>query len=89
MAPQVDKNSFLKALAELGHDPRDYIGQRLSLEQMAGLYEMDQDAIIEAIDMKQIAAHYDYMSDTVWINALDAAHFYFTIRNEAHLYSAG
>ena len=87
MPPQVDKEFFLKALSELGHDPEQYIGKRLSLEGMAELYGLDQDVIIEAIDLKQIAAHYDYMADTVWVDALDAAHFYFSIRNEAHLYA--
>ena len=87
MGPQVDKQAFIKALSELGHNPQEYIGKRLSLEGMAELYGMEQDTIIEAIDLKKIAAHYDYMADTVWVDALDAAHFYFTIRNEAHLYA--
>lgn len=85
--PQVDKEAFVKALAELGHDPAAYMGKRLSLEGMAELYGLDQDVILDAIDSKHVAAHYDYMTDTVWVDALDAAHFYFTLRNEAHLYA--
>jgi hypothetical protein len=78
---------FRKALIELGHDPHQYCGQRLSLAGMAELYGLDQEVILEAIDGKQIAAHYDYLNDTIWIEALDAAHFYYCIKNEANLYA--
>jgi len=81
MPPQVDKQTFRQALNELGHDPDHYAGQRISLSGMSELYEMEQDLILEAIDCKQIAAHYDYQNDTIWIDALDAAHFYYCIRN--------
>jgi hypothetical protein len=87
MAPQVDRETFKKALTELGHDPNAYINKKLSLEGMAQLYEIDEEHILDAIDKRAIAAHYDYSNDTIWVDALDAAHFYFCIRNEAHLYS--
>ena len=87
MAPQVDKEIFTRALKELGHDPRRFIGQKLSLDGMAELYDLEEDQILEAIDRKAVSAHYDYSNDTIWVDALDAAHFYFCIRNEAHLYS--
>ena len=38
--PQVDKASFKSALTELGHNPEDYSGKRLSLQGMAKLYEL-------------------------------------------------
>jgi hypothetical protein len=87
MPPQISKEMFAKALVELGHDPEQYRGQKLSLENMSLLYELESDAIITAIDKKHISAHYDYGSDTVWIDALDAAHFFYCVKNEAHLYS--
>ena len=87
MPPQVSKEDFSQALIEMGHDPASYQGKRLSLGGMCSLYELDQDAILEAIDMRQIAAHYDYLADTIWVDALDAAHFYFCLRQEAHLYA--
>lgn len=87
MGPQVNKETFIQALRELGHNPEDYIGKRLSMEGMAELYELEQEHIIDAIVAKKIGAHYDYLADTVWIDALDAAHFYFSIRNESHLYA--
>jgi hypothetical protein len=86
-APQVSKEDFADALREMGHDPAAYSGQRLSLSGMCELYGIDQDAVLEAIDRRHIAAHYDYHQDTIWVDALDAAHFYFCIQNEAHLYA--
>ena len=87
-APQVSKQTFEKALVELGHDPNSYRGKKLSLAGMAELYEMDEDAILEAIDLRHICAHYDYHADEIWIDALDAAHFYFCVRQDASLYTA-
>lgn len=87
MPPQVSKQEFADALAEMGHDPDRYRGQRLSLGGMCEVYDIEQDIVLEAIDRRQIAAHYDYMSDTIWVDALDAAHFFYCIKNEAHLYS--
>ena len=85
--PQVDKDSFKNALIELGHNPADYSGKKLSIEGMSELYELDSDIIMDAIDHKSIAAHYDYTNDTIWVDALDAAHFYYCIRAEANLYA--
>jgi hypothetical protein len=87
MPPQVTKKAFASALEDLGHDPAQYSGQRLSLDGMSELYEIKSDAILEAIDRKHIHAHYDYHADTIWVDALDAAHFYYCLQNEAHLYS--
>lgn len=81
MVPQVDKESFRQALSELGHDPDLYAGKRLSLSGMAELYEIGQDLILQAIDDKKISAHYDYLNDTIWVDALDAAHFFYCLRN--------
>ena len=88
MPPQVSKEMFVKALSELGHDPSQYCGKKLSLEGMAELYGIAADIILEAIDRQQIPAHYDYANDTIWVEALDAAHFHYCVKNEAHLYAA-
>lgn len=85
--PQVDKASFRSALRELGHDPNHYMGKKLSIDGMAHLYELETDVILDAIDRRHIAAHYDYTNDTIWVDALDAAHFYYCIRSEANLYA--
>ena len=85
--PQVDKASFQSALIEMGHNPAQYAGKKLSIEGMSALYEIDQDAILDAIELKHIAAHYDFSNDTIWVDALDAAHFYYCIRTEANLYA--
>lgn len=87
MPPQVCKESFAAALRDLGHNPDDYRGKRLTFAGMCELYELPQDVILEAIDRRHIAAHYDYMADTIWVDALDAAHFYYCLRTEAPLYS--
>jgi hypothetical protein len=87
MPPQVSKTDFAAALSELGVDPALYSGKRLTLQGLSDLYEISQDLVLEAIERRHIAAHYDYHSDTIWVDALDAAHFYYCIRTEAHLYS--
>ena len=87
MGPQVLKEDFANALKELGHDPEAYRGKRLSFAGLCELYELDQDLVLEAIDRRMIAAHYDYQRDTIWVDALDAAHFYFCLRSQAALFS--
>lgn len=88
MAPQVSRNMFVKALRELGHDPKNYQGKKLSLEGMSEVYGLGTDSILDAIDSHNLAAHYDYSNDTIWVDALDAAYFHYCVKNEAHLYSA-
>ena len=87
MSPQVEKDDFRKALEEMGHDPNTWKGKRLTLGGMSELYELDEKYILEAIRKKHIDAHYDCTGDQIWVDALDAAHFYYCIKNEAHLYS--
>lgn len=85
---QVTKEDFAKALRELGHNPIEYEGRKLTLTALCEVYELPKDVVIEAIDKKYISAHYDYYSDTIWVDALDAAHFYYCIRNAASIYAA-
>ena len=40
MFHQVDKTTFAQALSELGHNPNEYEGKRLSLASMVELYEL-------------------------------------------------
>ncbi len=87
MGPQVAKADFKKALSELGHDPQRFEGKRLSLSGMCELYGLDQDFVLDAIDKKEVAAHYDYFLDTIWVDALDAAHFYYCLLSREQLYS--
>ena len=82
---QVSKDAFVSALRELGHDPAHYEGKRLSLNAMADLYEIHESVIIQAIDRKKVTAHYDYGTDTIWVDALEAAHFYYCLCNESTL----
>jgi hypothetical protein len=87
MGPQVGKSVFKKALVELGHDPGHYEGKRVTLGGMCELYELDQDFVLDAIDRKEIAAHYDYYHDTIWVDALDAAHFYYCYLSREKLFN--
>ena len=88
MPPQVSKRDFELALVELGHDPAEYRGKRLSLDGLCTVYGIEEDIVLEAIKRRHIDAHYDYQADTIWVDALDAAHFFYCIRSEAHLYAA-
>ena len=81
----VSRTDFASALMDLGHDPIDYQGKKLSLNGMSELYELEQDAILDAIDAKLISAHYDYKQDTIWIDALDAAYFYYCLNMDGDL----
>ena len=88
MNPQVDKTVFKQALVELGHDPASYEGKRLSFSGMCELYELDPDFVLNAIELKEMAAHYDYYNDTIWVDALDAAHFYYCMLSRNQLFKA-
>jgi hypothetical protein len=82
MPMQISRKVFEEALVELGHDPQQYIGKRLSLSSMGELYGIETEAIIEAIDKNLVSAHYDYKRDTIWIDALDAAHFFYCVTSK-------
>lgn len=81
MREQISKETFAQALLELGHQPSDYQGKRISFAGMCELYQLEQDSVLEAIEHKLVDAHYDYRNDTIWIDALDAAHFYYCLRS--------
>lgn len=83
---QIDQAMFIKALQELGHDPRDYQGQKISLDQMVTLYDFEKDDVLDAIEKKILSAHYDYKMDTIWVDALEAAHFYYCVRSRSDLF---
>ena len=74
---QVSKAAFKKALRELGHSPEQFEGQRVPLDKMASLYNLDPDSIITAVENKELGAHYDYLKDLIWIDGLEAAHYYY------------
>lgn len=87
MPPQVTKSEFESALREMGHNPDEYRGKRLSFDGFCEIYDIEEDIVLEAIKLHHIDAHYDYRNDTIWVDALEAAHFYYCIRSEAHLYA--
>lgn len=86
MPNQVSKECFEQALKDLGHNPNDYRGKRLTLVNLCDLYELQQDTVLDAIDQDLVAAHYDYKKDTIWVDALDAAHFYYCMKSKVALY---
>ncbi len=86
MFHQVDRSTFAQALSELGLDPKEYDGKRLSLAAMVELYELCENNVLDAIHDKKISAHYDFKKDTIWVDALDAAHYYYCRQNEKMLF---
>jgi hypothetical protein len=88
MPPQVTRDDFECALREMGHNPDDYRGKQLTLESLCEIYGLDENIVIEAIKLRHIDAHYDYRKDSIWVDALDAAHFYYCIRSESQFYAA-
>lgn len=88
MPPQVSKEAFVQALREMGHDPAHYEGKRLSLSAMSDLYELEQDSILDAIDRREMVAHYDYAADTIWVDALEAAHFYYCVTSSNSIFAS-
>jgi hypothetical protein len=85
MPTLISKNDFALALSELGHNPADYAGKKLTLTGMAELYEVEEDSILGAVEAKLLSAHYDYSKDTIWVDALEAAHFYYCVKMENDL----
>ena len=49
---------------------------------MAKSYEVKEDTLIDAIEAKKLYAHYDYKNDVIWIDALEAAHFYYCMTTD-------
>jgi hypothetical protein len=86
MPDQITKETFEKALRELGHNPDQYRGKRLTLSNLCELYELNQETVINAIDNDLVCAHYDYKHDTIWVDALDAAHFYYCMQSKESLF---
>lgn len=86
MSYQITKETFERALLEMGHDPSQYKGKRLSLSNLCELYEIDEETVINAIDKHLVSAHYDYKNDVIWIDALDAAHFYYCTKSKAEMF---
>ena len=82
---QISKEHFVDALLELGHNPEEYVGQKLSLSGMSELYEINENSLLDVIESKNLSAHYDYKNDTIWVDALEAAYFYFCVHQSAQL----
>ena len=87
MGPQVNRENFIKAIEEMGHDPSQWVGKHLSIENSMDIYNFEETDLLDAIEKGLIEAQYDYPNDTLWLDALDVAHFSFCVLNEAHLYS--
>ena len=88
MPPQVTREDFEIALRELGHSPDEYRGKKLRVDAFCEIYGIEEDIVLEAIKLLHIDAHYDYRMDTLWVDALDAAHFYYCIQSEAPRFRA-
>ena len=78
---QVDRKIFAKALKELGHNPDRYLGKKISLTDMAFVYGFSQESLLEAVKKNALTANYDYEKDIVWVDAIDAAHFFYCVRS--------
>ena len=85
---QVDQKMFAKALRELGHDPDQYSGKKLAIDEVERVFELDRSDILDAIEAKLITAHYDYKTDIIWLDALQTAHFYFCVRSHRDLFGS-
>lgn len=72
---------FKKALTELGHNPKDFEGKKLPLQTMCEIYQFEEDEIIKIIENKKLSAHYDYQNDSIWIDALEAAHYFYCVKS--------
>lgn len=84
---QITQEEFKFALEELGHDPRLYSGQRVSVEEAAQLYELSEDVLLEAIETRVLRANYDFLDNKVWLAGLDLAHFYYCLKSTVALFA--
>lgn len=87
MPAQVDKNIFKDALIQLGHNPSDYEGKKISLKKVEEIYGIFDEALFEAIKKDLLHAFYDVKSDTIFVDALEIAYFYFCVKSYSDLYS--
>ncbi len=76
---QVTISEFEAALVDLGYKPEDYRGKKITLPTVEKTYGLKEELLLEAISQKQIAAHYDYIGDVIWLDSLDVAHFYYCV----------
>ena len=83
---QISRDEFKRALVELGHNPEAYSNQRISLNGVHELYGISHSTLLEAIEKDIISAHYDYQKDTIWVDALDAAHFFYCLKSQTELF---
>lgn len=83
--PQVELEDFTKALCEMGHDPETFRGKKISLQNMAKLYHFEEASLREAVEKGAITAHYDYRNDVIFVDALEAAHFYYCVHTHKNL----
>ena len=79
---QISKDIFKKALLELGHDPDQYEGKKITLSNMCDIYSFSHDELISEIEKKYLSAHYDYKNDNIWVDALEAAHFFYCKKSD-------
>ena len=77
MIIQVSRRTFAKALEELGHDPGKYQGKKITLQDMAKIYKYQVPYLLDAIEVKDLSAHYDYKRDNIWVDAFEAAYYYY------------
>ena len=63
---QISRQDFSKALKELGHEPEHYRGKKLPLVKLLDQYKLEEEEVLNAIEKKMIAAHYDYYNDIIF-----------------------
>lgn len=73
---QVDREQFIEALCELGHDPKEFSGLEVSVSEAAKIYRVDESFIIEAVQSNRIRASAN-ASREVNVNILDLAYHYY------------
>ena len=82
ISQQITKKDFALAMEELGHDPKRFQGKKINLVDMAKIYNYKIPYLLDEIEQKTLEAHYDYVSDKIWIDAFDAAFFYYCDQSE-------
>ncbi len=87
MFKQITLKKFAEALTELGHDPKIYHGRKLSLDKLCEIYDIDAETIYDAALNNELSVYYDYPADLAWVDALEAAHFFYCIKSRKALYS--
>ena len=66
---------FREAVEKLGHETSFMKDKRISLKKLSSSYGIPIEYLLKAVEKKELHAHYDYKTELVWVDLLEACYF--------------